>query len=124
MLRNSSIFFLIVVLSLSLFGLIRTKMYVHELDIGIRDMKSSKSLIIAEIQVLKAEWSYLNRAERLSELNDKYLGLKKIASHKINKLESSGSSFYDGLIVVRANTYDSPKKSWKYRSRDSILQKN
>jgi hypothetical protein len=117
---RSTITILIIILSLNLFGLVRTKLYVQNLDYDIKKMEVKKEQLHGEVQVLRAEWSYLNRIDRLESLSSQYLGLKKISMQQI-KRPSSGEG--NKMAKIQSVSYDNgslqikKENDWRYKPR-------
>ena len=65
------------------FGLFQLKYAVQDREDELARL--NRDLIASEesIHVLNAEWSYLNRPERLAALAEKHLGLRSMEAHQI-----------------------------------------
>ena len=64
-----------------------------------RDLLASQEAI----QVLRAEWSYLNRPERLSALASRHLDLEPLAPDQIGVIEALPLRVRDGETPLAAN---------------------
>lgn len=69
------------------FGLFQVKLAVQELE--ARLARLDKALLESEtnIHVLRAEWAYLNRPERLAKLAARYLDLAPLRAEQIVAIE-------------------------------------
>jgi hypothetical protein len=78
----------VVVSSLLSMGVYAMKYEVERLDAQVAAM--TRSLVRQEetLQVLEAEWSFLNRPDRLSELSARHLDLKPVAVRQLGALEA------------------------------------
>jgi cell division protein FtsL len=112
---------LTLVISFSLLGLVKVKVYVQDLREEITDMEKSKSKVGDEIQVLKAEWSNLNRPERIKILADKYLKLNNVNTKNIRNLDENSQSSNLRFTNVK-NEGISVHVNWRYKSREVILK--
>ena len=118
---NLKILFLTLTISFSLLGLVKVKVYVQDLREEITDMEKSKSQMGDEIQVLKAEWSNLNRLERIRNLSDKYLKLKSVSTKSLKNLEEYTAQ--DSLRFTNVKNQSAiPQVSWRYKPREVILK--
>ena len=118
---NLKILMLTLVISFSLLGLVKVKVYVQDLREEITDMEESKSKIGNEIQVLKAEWSNLNRPERIKILADKYLKLNNVNTKNIRSLDENSKHSPLKLTNVRSESLSS-QVNWRYKPREVILK--
>ena len=118
---NTKIVGLLFVLSLSLLGLVQVKVYVQDLRENIVEMEQVKSKLGDEVQVLKAEWSNLNRPERLKKLSGKYLKMKDIS---VDRIVYMGGSFNnkDLQIIPIKNRDEYQAASWRYKTREMIMK--
>lgn len=118
---NLKILMLTLVMSFSLLGLVKVKVYVQDLRVEISDMEQKKSNVVDDIQVLKAEWSNLNRPERIKTLADKYLKLNNVNTNKIRSLDENLQHSSPRFTNVK-NSVSSADINWRYKSRESILK--
>lgn len=117
---RNTVIVLITILSLSLFGLIRTKLYVQTLNSDIKQMEDSSQKLHEQIKVLRAEWAYLNKVDRLESLSTQYLDMTKISTSQIKKFSSGeDEAKYEKYSEV-SQTKKAP--NWKYKSRNEILK--
>lgn len=68
----------VLAIGLCIFGMFQVKYKVYNLK---RDLKTIDRQLVADkdaIRVLKAEWSYLNKPERIEKLAERYLKLGNI----------------------------------------------
>lgn len=117
---RNTVIVLITVLSLSLFGLIRTKLYVQTLNGDIKKMEDSSQKLHEQIKVLRAEWAYLNKVDRLESLSAQYLDMTKISTGQIKKLSGSEAEAKYEKYAEVSQTKKAP--NWKYKSRNEILK--
>ena len=116
MFSRSSILLCFFFLLASLGSLI-LKVHVQNLAMDIKDIERQRNELTNEIQVLKAEWSYLNNPERLSKLAKQYLGLKRTKIKQIKYINNDKTQAVDNMKHIKhINT------NWRYKSRTSILK--
>jgi len=65
------------------FGLYRTELRVREMERQLAELNTARLENQRTIQVLEAEWSYLNRPERLQRLAERYLLLVPPAAERL-----------------------------------------
>lgn len=106
-------------LIVGLFGLIQVKMYVQELSNDITQKQNNKDELVSEIRILHAEWTYLNNASRLEKLAKEHLHISKdnLVYH-ISDLDGGSKA-----EIVKQDELPIKKISWRYKSRDQILNK-
>jgi cell division protein FtsL len=63
----------IIIFFISVIGLFKIKLYVQELDMELRKIQNEIHIAQNDLNVLQAEWSYLNNPRRLADLAEKYL---------------------------------------------------
>lgn len=68
---------------------------VYQVEYKVQDLRSELEQINDQIvsdreamHVLKAEWSYLNKPERLRTIADMYLDVEKVAANKIIDIDN------------------------------------
>jgi hypothetical protein len=69
------------------FGLFHVKYKVQALEEELAHLNARIVHEQEQLHVLRAEWAYLNRPERLEELNGRFLGLGPISPTQIGKLD-------------------------------------
>ena len=82
MIRLSMIFWVVVV-SISAFGLYSVKFKVQTLRNQIADVERQLESERESMNVVAAEWAYLNRPERIQKLADNYLVAKEVTVEQI-----------------------------------------
>ena len=87
----------LVLLTLSAYGLFSIKYRVYDLKRDVAEVNRQLADEKNEIHVLKAEWTYLTKPERLRELASKHLGLEPVSVAQIQPLE------YQGIMVASAD---------------------
>ena len=97
------------------------KVHVQNFALDIRNIETKRNKLNNEIQILKAEWSYLNNAERVGKLAKQHLRLSraKIKQIKyINKRNLEEVRLINKISkhIRRINT------NWRYKSRVGILK--
>jgi hypothetical protein len=117
---NTKILVLVFVLSLSLLGLVKVKVYVQDLREDIVYTMKAKRKLSDEVQVLRAEWSNLNRPERLRKLSDQYLRLENMESKRVRHLARQSNS-YAVSIEPANNSVDPFEVSWRYKPREMVM---
>lgn len=69
-------------------GLYQVKYTVQELEDELAQQSRALRIEQQAIHVLRAEWAYLNRPERLAELADRHLRMRPVSVTQIADLES------------------------------------
>lgn len=108
---------------LSLFGLVHTKMHVQSLRESIDGMEDKKAKLIESVRVLKAEWSYLNKLDRLESLSDQYLKLSKIDLNKIKSMSDKRDEIAR-IEKVKYNKTLQNNANWRYKPRQITIPTN
>jgi len=116
---NFKMFILSLVVSFSFLGIVGLKVHVHDLQQEISDLENVRSKSLEEVQVLRAEWSNLNRPERLKSLSEQYLKFEHINTKKVKYL---GENKEEPKLVPVKNTGENSLVHWRYKSRDMILK--
>jgi cell division protein FtsL len=103
------------------FGTLLLKVHVQNLATDVESMVEERAKLNNEIQVLKAEWSYLNNAERVGGLANKYLNLDRVKTNQVKYMNqetmpSEEINNEPSKDIRRVNT------NWKYKSRTGILK--
>lgn len=83
MLRFVTVFFLILVAGVSV-GLYHVKYSVDRMERQAMALKTEIADEAEAIRILEAEWSALNRPERLQQLSDRFLDLRPIEAAQIS----------------------------------------
>lgn len=68
--------------------LYQVKFEVHQAERQARELNRELVREREAIQVLEAEWSYLNRPARIQDLAERYLGLKPLKASQIGSVET------------------------------------
>ena len=76
------------IIGIALFGL---KYRVNQLENNLDDLNRQIVNTQESMDVLKAEWTYLNQPDHLQALNDKYLSLRPTPSTQVTTLEEVDS---------------------------------
>ena len=118
---RKSIFLFCIFFFLASFGTVMLKVHVQNLVLDVKNIKSERDKLNNEIRVLKAEWSYLNNAERIDRLAKKHLGLSRTKIQQVRyinkgKLEETKLINRTSKDIRRVNT------NWRYKSRVGILK--
>ncbi len=85
MIRTTTLLFLLLAAALSL-ALFSVKYRVQDLEGEITGLNRAIINDRKAIHVLRAEWSYLNNPDRLSESARRYLGLMPVGAEQIGKI--------------------------------------
>jgi hypothetical protein len=113
------------IIFISFCSLVTIKFYVQ----GLKEQTSTLEKIKLEeenqIKVLRAEWAYLNKSDRLKYLANKYLALNEA---KNSKIEVIGNKT-EGKIHLAANEgeeavgaiFQRQTPNWRYKNRGRIL---
>lgn len=76
------------------FGLFQVKYKVYNLKRDLAEINRQLAADTDAIQVLKAEWAYLNKPERIEKLARKYLNLHTINVAQIYRENQVGNLYY------------------------------
>ena len=82
MIRVLNIVALAVTVSFS-FGLYKLKYNTSVADQTVRSLSSDIDVEEQALRVLRAEWSHLNRADRIQQLSERYLDLKPVEPEQV-----------------------------------------
>jgi len=104
------------------FGTLVLKVYVHNLSLDVERMDVERSRISNEIQVLKAEWSYLNNAERISNLAKQHLGLSQVKSEQVKYINQKNAAISAKMEAESSGDGGQVGTNWRYKSRTGILK--
>ena len=121
---NFKIFALVIMVSLSFLGLVGVKVYVHNVQEDIAALESNRTKLKDEVQVLRAEWSNLNRPERLKSLSEQYLKFEQINNKKVKHF-GNGSKVnleQDAKIIPIRNDGKYNQVQWRYKPREFIIK--
>jgi hypothetical protein len=120
---NRTVVIYISIIFISFCSLVTVKYYTSDLKEEVSNLTKIKLEEQNQIKVLKAEWAYLNQADRLKYLATKYLSLNEAKTSKIVVL---GEKSENELHLVSSENKQieatfQRKTNWKYKSRDKIL---
>jgi cell division protein FtsL len=120
---NRTVVIYISIIFISFCSLVTVKYYTSDLKEEVSNLTKIKLEEQNQIKVLKAEWAYLNQADRLKYLATKYLSLNEAKTSKIVVL---GEKAENELHLVSSENKQieatfQRKTNWKYKSRDKIL---
>jgi len=129
--RYLVVFFL---LGLSIFGLFQIKFKVQTLHRELAEIKHQLDYEKNSMHVLKAEWAYLNKPERLQRLSTKFLDVSEIKPDQILLASNSGitnisnvkRSYFNrsqGKIIRTSYTPPSNTVKWRFRERPDLTRK-
>ncbi len=106
---------------LASFGTVMLKVHVQNLALDVKNIEFKRSKLNNEIQVLKAEWSYLNNAERVSRLAEQHLGLSRA---KIKQVKYINKGNLEEVKLMNKTSKDIRRvnTNWRYKSRVGILK--
>jgi cell division protein FtsL len=121
---NFKILILALVVSLSFLGLVGVKVYVHDVQADIAGLEANRTKLREEVQVLKAEWSNLNRPERLKSLSEQYLKFEQISNNKIRYFgdKTQANKEHEAKIMPVSNEGKSHPVNWRYKPREFIVK--
>ena len=125
MLNRTTMIYLTVIF-ISFCSLVTVKYYTHNLKDEVSNLNKVKLEEQNQIKVLKAEWAYLNQADRLKYLATKYLSLNEAKTSRIVVLGQKPEG--DLHLATSENkpieAVFQRKTNWRYKSRDKILIKD
>ena len=104
------------------FGILVLKVHVNNLSAVVDKMKTERARLNNEIQVLKAEWSYLNNSDRVSTLAKQHLGLTQIKSEQIKYLNPESAATSSKIMAENPKSSQQANINWQYKSRTGILK--
>ena len=109
-------------MALILVGMLALGLYQLKYEVvRLEERKSVYDRSIAEereaIQVLNAEWSYLNRPQRLDELAKRHLDLVPVAVGQLGAIDELAMRY--GQVVQRAEAIPLPKPRPGSQRRDA-----
>ena len=106
------------------FVLFQVKFKVQNLHRELVEIKQQLEHEKNSVYILKAEWAYLNKPERLQRLAVKFLDLAELKSEQIilasngtNKKSKDHFSRSDRIIKA---SYSSGKVKWRYKKRSDL----
>ncbi|MDX1483568.1 MAG: hypothetical protein R3229_03705 [Alphaproteobacteria bacterium] len=70
------------------FGLFHVKYRVQTLEDDLRRLNAAITEEQEQLHVLRAEWAYLNRPDRLQELSERHLALRPLRAEQIGAIDS------------------------------------
>ncbi len=121
---NRTTMLYVTVIFLSFCSLVVIKFYVHNLKESVACLEKAKTKELSQIKVLKAEWAYLNKGDRLKYLAAKYLALNE---SKTSNIEVFGKKSHDKIHLLVSGEHKEviaifqPKTNWHYKSREKIF---
>jgi cell division protein FtsL len=101
MIRFANIVAIVVVIGAGV-GLYQLKYTTEQVQEEVRRLEAQIASDEAAIKVLKAEWTYLSRPERLERLSERYLALRPTASAQVARNLEDIPFRSDPLAVVAA----------------------
>lgn len=120
---SNLIFVFIFILSVTIFGLFKVKHSVFDIHKEINDLQKQISNEKLSMQVLKAEWEYLNATPRLKALAQKYLKLEsvKIAQVKVIDYKTNTIVALKNNPSLKSVSYiPVQKQQWNFRTKDNL----
>jgi len=103
------------------FGTLMLKVHVQNLALDVKNMRVEKNKLTNEVQVLKAEWSYLNNADRVSGLARQYLGLDRVNTRQVRYINQENVETPEIISKVSGDIRQ-VNTDWRYKSRMGILK--
>ena len=88
----------LILFAICIFGLFQVKFKVQQLHREVAELQKQLDHEKNSIYVLKAEWAYLNKPERLQKLATKFLNLAEMKSAQIMIAKP------DSIIIAQTNT--------------------
>ena len=92
-------------------GLYQVKYQVQEMERELAGMKREVVRDRAEIQVLGAEWSFLNQPDRIQDLASRYLDLSPVVPGQMASIESLPPRGAEGTEAAVANVAEAAAAS-------------
>lgn len=83
----------IILFVVSVFSLFNVTHQVKNLQRDLKEMHRQLAYERETVHVLKAEWSYLNRPDRLSALAQEYLGMEAMSVAQVQMMDDSGYQY-------------------------------
>lgn len=120
--HNKAIIAYISIIFISFCSLVTIKFYASDLKEQVHVLEMEKHNEIEQIKVLKAELSFLSRADRLQYLATKYLGMNEAKNSKITTIKKEAQ----GKIQLIASgsqpiAITHKRVNWRYKDRNKIL---
>ena len=125
-------------LSICIFSLFQVKFKVQHLHREVAELQKQLEHEKDSIHVLKAEWAYLNKPERLQRLSSKFLELAEVKAEQIMITKPGSiiiaqapepSSFIqvenNNQLIKTSMTGNSHKKTatkWRYKDRPDLMR--
>lgn len=101
----------------SMLGLVLLKVHIQHLYSKVEKMSDTKEDLTKQIQVLRAEMSFLERPDRIRVLAEKHLSLQGIEAQQIKSFQEVPT----GAQSIAENTRQ-VSSNWRYKSRSSVLK--
>ncbi len=124
---------ILLMLSLFIFGLFQVKFKVQSLHKELAELKKQLEHEKDSIHVLQAEWTYLNKPERLQALAEKLLNLAEIKSEQIilansgdvnvSQVDTNNTKTVDEKFI-KASMITPVRRSqtkWRYKERPDLI---
>lgn len=120
---SRSIMTYISIIFISFCSLVTIKFYASDLKDNVLSLEKEKADELSQIKVLKAEWAFLNKADRLQYLSTKYLAMNEAKSSKITAIGKEEQA----KVHLVANNNEKQvailhkRVNWRYKDRSKIL---
>lgn len=91
-------------IGISVFGLFQVKYKVYSLKKDLNEINRQLAEDKDSIRVLKAEWAYLNKPDRIEHLADKYLQMDNVKVANVYKSDQVDNLYLASTTGERENT--------------------
>ncbi len=91
--RKHVVFLVLIVLALNIIGLFQVKHKVQNLRKDLSEINRQLLETKEEVNVLNAEWAYLNQPERIKRLADAYLGMHYATVAQVKNMDDMKSQY-------------------------------
>lgn len=117
---KKKIIFVIVLSFLSFLASSACKVYVKGFSLRVQEMERQTEKLKNEVQVLKAEMTYLSNPDRISHIAKDHLKLNKIKTEQVHHLYSKKDTSIAEDIASSSEA--TTASNWHYKSREKIFK--
>ena len=132
---RSSYILTVILLAGSIFVLFQIKFKVQNLHREMVELKQQLKYEKDNIHVLKAEWEYLNRPERLQRLTEKFLALRQVKAEQVMLAKADSIIIAENVVttiatetstnsqLIKVSYQSNNRTKWRYKPRPVLLQR-